>query len=761
MKYPPINKQPHREVNIPEMSGGLNMRDSVSSVIDNQLTDSLNVWFSDGALRTRPSFATNTDMKISNTRISSNNEIIGFKPFPDIKNGDDVLVSFAEIDGCDKDDDTKKYQSIRFWWQGKNSISELPMLNITVTEAASYFVIEKNGTLYTYVSNYELYTLEYLKEDAEWNRLQETDFYVPAVYTHCRRSGWDDFEGVQLEGYNLLGNHYKMIYSAYNESDSDTTHPMRYALGQELPKNSQKFVIKISLTSCDNSGDILDEKNTTVTTYEHEIVYDTSKENHHPDFANGEILIERFGEGQTSPDGLRAFLKYNYVGFVKAENNDDDATKNFIVATLDSNEMVKRYACNEDNVVITAPMNAVEGDSSKVFNMTDSAWFGGSANGLSDGSRLFLCGNTNESEQSLVLWSGLNDPTYFPENNYVYVGNKTEPVKAFGKQDNKLVVFKPNETYYTYYVQNNNITAEDLINQTVVNYQANSVYFPFVLLNASIGCDCPDTVQLCRNRLVWAHSKGKVYTLVSDNQYNENSIYPVSEMVERGIKEVKYNFWKAKSCDFDGHYMLILGQDAFVMDYNSYGYQYVHSYSKSEDANVKIPWYHWKLIGDSHISFGENIAAFYSYEPFSGMDGIICASVLSSDNVNGADQYITLDNTDNPTVIENPIASRFTTKLFDFSGFRFRKNVDRVSIGFGNNGGIPITVRFVTDVGTEEENVSLSGNELTAYRPSYITVKQFNPCIRSVIRFGVEVECNGLLAVDAINLSYRLLGGAR
>lgn len=743
MKYPPINKQPHREVNIPEMSGGLNMRDSVSSVIDNQLTDSLNVWFRDGALRTRPSFATNTNMKISNTRISSNNEIIGFKPFPDIKNGDCVLVTFAEIDGCDKDDITKLHQCIRFWWQGKNGMTELPILNITVTKAAPYFVIEKDGTLYCYLSAGDDFKVYKRVKDGDWSELGESNMYAPIVYSHCLMTGpvemlnnkptfmSSDYTATQFEGLNLLGNRYRAIYSTVNRnllSANVTEIPMRYTIpGSEM---FQSYDGKIVIAK---------------------IMYADGVATHIAEFKNGSNVAQE--DAINAKDNLRLNARNNQIWFDTSYGEEEG------IKYLTEDDYI------EDNLEITISFSRSEEkelkNKRKVFCMTRSTWFGGSANGLSDGSRLFLCGNTNESEQSLVLWSGLNDPTYFPENNCVYVGNKTEPVKAFGKQDNKLVVFKPNETYYTYYVQNNNITAEDLINQTVVDYQANSVYFPFVLLNGSIGCDCPDTVQLCRNRLVWSHSKGKVYTLVSDNQYSENSIYPVAEMVERGIGELKDYLPTAQSCDFDGHYVLILGQDAFVMDYNSYGYQYVHSYSKSEDANVKIPWYRWKLIGDSHISFGENIAAFYSYEPSAGMDGIICASVLSSDNINSADQLITFDNTNNLTVTENPIISRFTTKLFDFSGFRFRKNVDRVSIGFGNNGGIPITVRFITDVGTEEENVSLAGNELTAYRPSYITVKQFNPCIRSVIRFGVEVECNGLLAVDAINLSYRLLGGAR
>ena len=57
MKYPSINKQPTRSINIPELSGGLNLRDGISAVNDNQLTDCKNIWFKDAILKTRPGMA--------------------------------------------------------------------------------------------------------------------------------------------------------------------------------------------------------------------------------------------------------------------------------------------------------------------------------------------------------------------------------------------------------------------------------------------------------------------------------------------------------------------------------------------------------------------------------------------------------------------------------------------------------------------------------------------------------------------------------
>ena len=63
MKFPKINKQPSRSVTVPKLSGGINLRDAVTMVQDNQLTDSKNMWYKDNILKTRPGMYTNSNMK--------------------------------------------------------------------------------------------------------------------------------------------------------------------------------------------------------------------------------------------------------------------------------------------------------------------------------------------------------------------------------------------------------------------------------------------------------------------------------------------------------------------------------------------------------------------------------------------------------------------------------------------------------------------------------------------------------------------------
>ena len=51
---PRISDKAMRTLSIPDLSGGVNYRDGISQVLDNQLTDCRNVWFKNGMLRTRP-----------------------------------------------------------------------------------------------------------------------------------------------------------------------------------------------------------------------------------------------------------------------------------------------------------------------------------------------------------------------------------------------------------------------------------------------------------------------------------------------------------------------------------------------------------------------------------------------------------------------------------------------------------------------------------------------------------------------------------
>lgn len=761
MKYPKINRQPRRLVTVPKLSGGLNLRDSLTTVSDNQMTDCVNMWFKNGMLQTRPSFVTNSE-KINfsgNIKVDKSIDTHFHDEIKIFYNSVECILATNKIYYFDKDN-VNKY-SIEFEFQGKEKSFSMPDIMGFSDKDITYFCTEMSGVLYCYISDCTVWKLEYNKpqednEKLEWIKIDRKDAYVPTVYVHCQRSGWDDFEGTFFEGYNLIGDRYKMIYSAYNENDSDTSHPMRYALGNKLPKSGE---ITVEITSYDASAE-------NIITVEHKISYTEEQYNQ---FTNGVILIEKFENNAVPEDGLYLFVKYNYVGFLF----ESEFTYVSGIATIDTDDKRKKYACNEDNVVIYAPYIIDENSMKKVFCMTNSTWFGGASFGINGGSRLFLCGNTEANEKSLVVWSGLNEPLYFGENCYAYIGSKSRAVTAFGRQGESLIVFKENKIYAAYYNQNTSINADSLINQVIVDYDANSTYFTFILVNGSVGCDCPNTIQMCRNRLVWASSEGKVYTLCNTNQYNEHTVYELSDMIMPKLKEYRDRLKTATSADFNGHYVLFLENCAFVMDYCSYGYQYIYSYSKSDDANTLIPWYFWEFdfLKNEHQGYKYSNARICVLDDeiimrayFVIADGEDCAFVGFSINEksNSGFDYIFNDEIENglPKIVNSKINCRLATRMFELGSGIYYATVDKVVVKAGTNNEI-ITVHLVSDQGEETIIIKDKHDNADIQSKTFVRSKAVHPCVRNVVRFGIKFECEGRLCIEGLSINYKLLGGVK
>ena len=243
MKYPMINSRPRREVNVPQLSGGLNLRDSLTGIRDNQMTDSVNMWYKDGALRTRPSFVTNENMSATSSRAYDDVYIADIKSHPYVKNGDAALVSCIDCDGTFKDG---AWQTIiKFFWQyAEKTIFagsvDCDWLRDEVCKTSeeidrqlgrsSRLVFEKDGYIYLFLNEKGIHFNVYkakLADELKWEYISWRDYYVPTVYTHClSTNNGNDFTGTQFEAYNSLCDSYKMVYSLYNVADS--SHDMRY-----------------------------------------------------------------------------------------------------------------------------------------------------------------------------------------------------------------------------------------------------------------------------------------------------------------------------------------------------------------------------------------------------------------------------------------------------------------------------------------------------------------------------------------------------
>lgn len=728
MRFPAINKQPLRSVTVPKLSGGTNLRDAVTMVEDNQLTDSKNMWFKGNILKTRPGLKTNCLLEFDGF-----NPVLGGHEQEQIKAENATYVKDGRLyrlvsrhtafrysnDGNDLND---QISHIQFFWVSDTEDEKIELPAITGPEKicfTNYFVAQHKKDIFCFCKTRDNEGIIYKLGTDTWAKVEEKDIHKPLIYSHCVVTSKSDggFKGTQIEGLNMLGNVYRMIYSTVNKSlldnsDENSTHFMTYTVpfsGEKNAIDNVERVLKVKITQPDGY-----------------VVTHTVKR-------EGAEWVE---DGYNSDD-LQLTLGQIGGGNLLINFMSKDGG----IATVKASDYI------EDNMEIIAPYYLEPKIPNKVFSMTQSEWFGGDALGISGGTRLFLCGNTNDEEKSLVLWSGLDNPLYFPENCCAYVGNSNQAVTGFGRQNDTLVIFKERETYYTQYMRNSDITAQNLIDQSVVDYAASSVYFPMVQLHPNIGCDLPDTIQLCRNRLVWACSDGNVYTLMSEDQYSERNIYCISDMIKRKLKN---ETGKAYSADWNGHYMLFYGSHIYVMNYESYGYVYASSYNKTSDAQLMIPWWYWELPESSvpqtvFVCAGAPLLVFSS-----SAAGTLTVSVF--------DERTFTDNTGE----KKEIPSMFVTKIFDFGAPHYFKNVTLINAAFGNNGARPISTFFVTEQGEEEsETLMLTESGEDEYSPDFVHNRQLRPSLGPINRIGFKAECTGYMSLDSISLYYRLLGGAR
>lgn len=580
--------------------------------------------------------------------------------------------------------------NICFYLVGENILRALPEIPIGVYDY-TYFAASDGDWIYCYVSNGSVF--KFREGDEKFTKVADTDFYIPLVIS----------DGTMLESFNALTPYYRVKFSSYNndnrikDADGDDASIVTFTLPEKPVVGTT-----ITLKRTDSMG------------VEHICEIEYAGGNVSSGDEDGKV-VKIYGSGK--------IIYYEAdTGKYFYEKKDDYVKANIeVTATFDNSKLKRRC-----------------------LSFTKSIEFGG---GLSGGTRLFLGGNTQQ--KNLVAWSGLNDPLYLPENNYFYVGSAGSSVTAFGKQSDMLVIFKENETYFTKYQQNTDITAEDLINQNVVDYMASSVYFPLTLINATVGCDCPETVELCRNRLVWANSTGKVYTLVSSDRYSERNIFEVGLMISGKLKS-EANLKGAYSADWNGFYLLQAGTATYLLDYNSEGYQNVSAFSKSADANRRIPWY----FGEFPSELGENICPVATGEKL----GIINFSsegftVSYADAKEDTDEIITADG-----VRKITIESSVKTKLFDFSAEGYFKNIDSIILNV-RAGETPISVDYISDAGCATELVAvpsgLDGDE------NYIAAINRFVGIKGVLRFGIRIKCRGRFGICGLNIIYRITGGAK
>lgn len=759
-----IRKNALYNITMPEFSAGVNYKDGDTLIDDNQLSDVNNLLFDKASLKTRPG------MYFENGGIYSTFGLWGSEEMPDDISCKTIVTDvYRVVNGVRKrliitysTEITRKTAKLVFYGED-GTVDVLPNFPFNNAPLYSCFAFMNGDNLFVYTNYGELidplltygYPPTAYKFDFDlltWTILYKEDFYVPTVFINGKAQSINSEQrysicGDLVEGYNLLNNNYKVTFTGYS------------------PEGKSIFVLPSSVTAQERHlGEKVIIKHTTQNgTVSTHIMNLTAPESQY--YIGGVAMNCRL-EASTQPDGYACIL-------FSGDNNGNLARFAFV-----SNDGIETLTEDEgmlNNIEVTVmahdPKKGIQNSGQHITNCTFCGWYGGNASGIKGGTRLFVSGDSRNKNR--IIWSDLNNPLYFPENNYAYVGNDDQAVTAFAKQGEMLVVFKEREMYYTYYCAGSSISGEEIQSGEIVDVTAGSAVFPIIQIHSEVGCDCPESIALCDNKLVWCSDK-KIYLLANNNQFSERNVISIGGCIEKKLNQIMDA--DIKNCygiDQNGKYYLCCCRNVIVMDYKNNAISYASSYYGGGTTDKRLAFYCWELPETIHAAFGvgNRIAVvvsdqmedsnelvkirynkIYSLKDDYGQDDVITPLFSYNKETLYYKNFITVSAVDCAKSYEQ-IKIMLKTKKFDFKRPNRMKKICAVYLGI-NNFASSIDISFNTDKNDECNQKNICGVKFAGQTGMMRIV----PEIQHISFFGMQIESKGLFRLNSLSVNYKIFG---
>ncbi len=691
MKHPTLGRTSRYRLSLPPLSGGVDLSSPPHVIADDRLSDALNLWWQDGVLCTRPALC-ERDTLPALVGATYTATPLYRRTLLHGRAGEQHQFVLADEDGT--------LRGRTHTLTGATNVLALPAGRDVGFDDDCEAVVYVGGDDDLLRGVYALTSGADLLRDAA---------YVPKVLiaarptTTLRRVD----SGARQEPFNLLTNRFQCTYTSDGEG-----------LYYWLPDT----VTVDPAASC-----IVRHRDETGASIAHTIDY------------------------------------YDTDGLGKEQVDLDDKPLDNLALRYDPKHGCFWFVYATGGGVAPVPMGAASGNLtltatrtdrvslSRIYGMRFGAWFGGT-DGTAGGTRLFLSGNP--TCPSLIQWSALNRPTYFPENNFAYVGDASSAVTAFGKQSDLLVIFKEREVYATRYRAGMSYTADDLLAGTVTDTEAAAAVFPITQIHPERGCDCPDTVRLCGERLVWASSDGHVYTLFSGGTYDVRSVRALSAPIEAELAQYGAERLKAATAERVGdHYLLQIGTAGYALDCRSGGFARGGSYASEDTAQAAVAWQVWDTaLGDAellHLTRAGDTA----------LSVVTVGDTLVSygfDTAHACDRVPTKVG-GTLTFAERPVACQLTTKWYALGQPAAYKQLCGVTLWLSGEAGERVTVSLCDgDTTAEVATLTLSGSAPEATLPRYLPTDAVRLC-----RCGINLRSSGRMTVDGIEVGYRRMGEIR
>ena len=398
------------------------------------------------------------------------------------------------------------------------------------------------------------------------------------------------------------------------------------------------------------------------------------------------------------------------------------------------------------NATVTGGINILQ----DVSTATIHTWFGGAKSGLEGGTRLFIAGF--DGTPNRIRYSDLNNPTYFPENNFFDVGDTGERITALAKQDTFLAVFKEHSIYAIEYAYNTSDTGEI------------TVYFPSTPISPGTGCDCPNSIQLINDKLTWLTSEGIVYTLVSANQWSERTVREISGHIKPMLRSsysvdnavVNANAYgnylkNAMTADYDGQYLIFCSNSVFVWDYDA---QSLYNYSSTEKAQDRLVWLKWTMPFIPKAIYAQNNKLM-----------ALCEESADTDYMQRLFEFAegehdeTIDYVDSAvTVVDVDITSTLLSKQINFKLPKYFKRIGRIYLDIDSDYLLNVLLKYITDTNSDNaENTVTNDMDLVKGNTAF----NLNPHLEKVRTVQFMLTADAPLSINSLQADATILGGVK
>ena len=712
MKYPVMNGENTYRVEVPQLSGGVNLAEPASVIEDMQLADANNVWWKKGALRTREglkkiaSFTTSTYSFLLKGNAISERESVVYRT---VKSGDTfILTPYRVTLGAP--------YAVQIATRGDGSFTvsevngDVPSILAVKAEtggSAGYYFYCSSGDIFRTATSTD-------SGDASF---VEVEPYAPLVLVNGK-GNMDESKspGVMYEGYNRIGSKFRAWYVPDGKSTT-------FALPT---KNLDAVDATVEI-------DLFNTKTQEMRTLTLTVPAASSTAAEYG-YASFTPLSSEIGVTNSA----------HIQGTVHFFADKGEIQIKCDVAIGDSREVVALPNVAGKNAIrVTCSRSDAEMKKS-ICQMTRAVWFGGDRSGLGGGTRLFLSGNPDK--KNIVCWSDINNPLFFPESCYAYIGSSDSSVTAFGKQTDLLIVFKEHEVYAMQYVAGKSYTVDDVTSGRVTDVTALAATFPITPLHPTIGCDCPNSVRLVNNRLVWITSDRHVYMMPSVNQWSERNVRDITARIRPTLENhTAGQLQRARSGEYRGYYFFVVEDTVYLLDVGNSAFQSYQYYSSETKASRMLPWYIWHL--PQELSLLAVLSDNESVTLTAGdIDGNMAVYTFEGDTDDGAD-----------------IPAYFVTKGYTFGREDEKKRIPRLSVTVENTEAGAICVSYLTESGTyvDPHIIRTEGGTEAMQQAAHIRTVPLMPHINRCRSFGMRFESEKTMAIQGIAIQYTLQGGIK